>query len=256
MNKISKIFLILSLLCLLLVSSVVIYYFLESKNRININKEISEVSSSVKILEKATPTITTTPTTITIPKDNQKVLVATTTTKVIFKKTTVISAKNIIPIKEEKIVKEDEVVRAVSPVVSLCTEASGSFAGQIETEINNVRVSYGLSKLIACKELRSSSYKKYLDIVAQNNFTHDWTGGKSLYDVIVSSGYVPQKWGEILEYGSDFTTAREHVDNWMGSPTHKAIILGKDYTHFGVYVGAWTVEDIGVDMGIAHFGKK
>ncbi len=256
MNKISKNFLILSLLSLLLVSSVVIYYFLESKNRININKEISEVSSSVKILEKATPTITITPTTITIPKDNQKVFVATTTTKVIVKKTTVISAKNIIPIKEEKIVKEDEVVRAVSPTVSSCTEASGGFAGQIETEINNVRVSYGLSKLIACKELRSSSYKKYLDIVAQNNFTHDWVGGKTLYDVIVSSGYTPKSWGEILEYGSDFITVKDHVDNWMGSPTHKAIILGKDYTHFGVYVGAWTVEDIGVDMGIAHFGKK
>lgn len=250
MNKISKIFLILSFLSLLLVSSVVIYYFLEYKNRVNINKEISEVSSSIKILEKATPTVTV------ISKDDQKVLVATTTTKVIVKKTTTVPAKSIIPIKEEKIIKLDESVKPVSLVVSSCTEVSGSFAGQIETEINNVRMSYGLSKLIACKELRSSSYKKYLDIVAQNNFTHDWAGGKSLYDVIVSSGYTPKSWGEILEYGSDFTTQKDHVDNWMGSPTHKAIILGKDYTHFGVYIGAWTVEDIGVDMGIAHFGKK
>ena len=256
MNKISKKFLILSLSSLFLVSSVVIYYFLEYKNRANINKDILETSSSVKILEKATPTITIIPATITIPKDNQKVFVATTTIKATVKKTTVIPVKSIMPVKEEEIAKEREVIRAVSPVVILCTEASGSFAGQIETEINNVRTAYGLNKLMVCSELRNSSYKKYLDILSQNNFTHEWVGGRKLYDVLVSSDYVPKKWGEILEYGSDFTTAREYVDNWMSSLTHKSIILDPNYTHFGVYVGGWNVEGIAVDMGIAHFGKK
>lgn len=196
-------------------------------------KSILQATTSVKLVTKKIIPVAT-------PKNNTSSINNSTTTQVL---TPVIPAKK-------------TVTEVIKPSVSSCLEDGGGFGGQIENEINNVRASYGLTRLVSCKELRNSSYQKYLDIVAQNNFTHDWAGGKKLYDVIVNSGYVPKKWGEILEYGSDFTTAKEHVDNWMSSSAHKSIILTPEYTHFGVYVGGWNVEGIAVDMGIAHFGKK
>lgn len=141
-------------------------------------------------------------------------------------------------------------------VTTGCTPYSGGIESQIESAINEVRKSRGLLELKVCKELRNVALAKYNDIVSQNNFTHDWAGGKLLQNVIRSYGYNPKNWGEILVYGSDFITGQDYVDAWMESASHANIILTPSYTHVGVAVGPWSDDGVAVQIGVAEFGES
>ena len=180
----------------------------------------------------------------------QKSYSSTSTIKVT-KPKPVVKVKPIVKPKLDK--KIDSKNRKVVVAAVKCSKVEAGIELEIEKLINVERLKVGAPAVKACKELRSSAKEKYIDIYKQNKFTHDWADGKSLKGVIVSTGYIPKDWGEILIYGSDFLTASDYVESWLTSSAHKKILLDPKYKNFGVAVGPWSSDGVNVAVSVAHF---
>jgi uncharacterized protein YkwD len=105
-------------------------------------------------------------------------------------------------------------------------------AGVIEDGINAERVKARLPKLTVYSGLQQSSTDKVLDMIANKYFAHISPKGRSYESFIQAKKIKYYCAGEILAKNY---SGVELIKAWMASPTHKAIILDRDFNKVGCY---------------------
>ena len=132
---------------------------------------------------------------------------------------------------------------AASPAAAC--EGAGALPSQASPEayesatlcvINEERAGHGLKALKAHGQLGAAARKYAGEIVATGHFAHRSIAGESVLDRVSAFGRIARwaRLGENLGVGTQqLATPRALVDGWMGSPTHRAVVLGR-YTHVGV----------------------
>lgn len=123
----------------------------------------------------------------------------------------------------------------IAPVVGIVIEP---VAQDILNRTNQARKKAGLKPLRVSPGLQKSAQAKLDDMLKYNYFSHD----KYVEFISQYADYVGM--GENL--ARNFKTNQETFDAWMASPTHKANILEKRYTHIGIAVsGSYVVQHFG-----------
>lgn len=102
----------------------------------------------------------------------------------------------------------------------------------IESDINAERAKYKLPKLTVYSGLQQSSLDKVKDMIFNNYFAHVSPKGRSFESFIIAKKIKYVSAGEILAYGY---SGSDLIKAWMASPTHRAIILDKDFNRIGCY---------------------
>ncbi|MRH41370.1 hypothetical protein GH741_01625 [Aquibacillus halophilus] len=112
---------------------------------------------------------------------------------------------------------------------------------------NQERAKQGLSKLLMDTNLGKVAWKKSLDMMENNYFSHTSPTYGSPFDMMKSFGITYSNAGENIAYGQ--TTPESVVNGWMNSEGHRKNILNSSFTHIGVgYVNEgnyWTQLFIG-----------
>ena len=102
--------------------------------------------------------------------------------------------------------------------------------------LNQERTSRGLvavridSRLMAIARARSN------DMVAKDYFSHTQPDGRNVFDILTAQRVTWYNAGEIIawnNYPLDSTVSSADRQ-WMGSPSHKAIVVSTDYNYIGV----------------------
>ncbi|HEY3764831.1 MAG TPA: CAP domain-containing protein [Gaiellales bacterium] len=124
-------------------------------------------------------------------------------------------------------------------------------------DINRVRQQYGLGAVRPSTLLHTIALRHSDDMILRDYFSHTSPSGQTLFDRIVSSGFVNgYSWvgGETLAWGSGTLAGpATTVTAWLGSPEHRAILLSSRWTRIGIaracgrflgHVGAcvWTAD--------------
>jgi uncharacterized protein YkwD len=110
---------------------------------------------------------------------------------------------------------------------------------------NEIRRAKGLASLNQDNELRNVARAYSTDMLVRRFFDHTNPDGVSFHDRILNNYHHWLRftgeniWGA-FGYDSSKTQklAKEIVDDWMSSPTHRANLLDPDFTHLGVGVSA------------------
>jgi uncharacterized protein YkwD len=105
-------------------------------------------------------------------------------------------------------------------------------AYSITSYVNDARASAGLGRLGQNGALSAAAqnYAQYL--TDTNQFTHDALGG--LLARVQTAGYRGGWVGEAIWEGWGNYGAADVVHDWLNSPSHRAILLGANYSEIGV----------------------
>jgi uncharacterized protein YkwD len=138
-------------------------------------------------------------------------------------------------------------VSAVPASSSSCAgalaEAQALSAPQLESSvtclINEERAKAGLRSVRFNGRLRQAALSHSQDMVRRGYFEHTSPSGKTFVDRITAAGYTrrARRWllGENLVWGRDSeSTPQAMVDDWMGSPPHRANLLRARFREIGV----------------------
>ena len=133
-------------------------------------------------------------------------------------------------------------VVGVAPVATAAdtTDTSGSAISAAERSVltltNRRRAAAGLTSLRWDSRLANLARDRAAYMAATGEFSHTQANGTDVFDMIVRADI---KWygaGEIIAWNSaaalDYSAAFA-VQGWMGSPTHKAIVMSKGYNYVG-----------------------
>lgn len=114
------------------------------------------------------------------------------------------------------------------PSISEAPTYSPITIGEIEAEVNRVRVQTGAGEIPLNRLLNESAQARAEELCAKNNWSHDgWTD---------SLTYPHRIAGENLEYGNKYQTAGFVVKAWVESPSHYSNMINPDFTEQGVGV--------------------
>ena len=133
----------------------------------------------------------------------------------------------------------------------------------LECEIERVHAQRGLRHLRANRRLAKAARRHAADMVRRHYFSHYSPAGNDVADRARRTGYAKAScaWrlGEVLAWGVEGrSTAAATVQAWMGSPTHRHILVSSRYSDFGVGTVAGT-PDKQYPHGLtaaAVFGKR
>ena len=132
---------------------------------------------------------------------------------------------------------------APAPAATRChvaahAPAPGSGAAPaVVCEINRERRARGLRPVSAHPRLSRMARRYARAMVRLGFFSHTSPGGGTLRDRLNASGYGGAVAGEALAWGQGrLATPRAVVRSWMGSPPHRAILLGRNYRDIGIGV--------------------
>jgi uncharacterized protein YkwD len=105
--------------------------------------------------------------------------------------------------------------------------------------INKQRAKAGLRSLRSSGRLRQAALSHSQDMVRRGYFKHTSPSGKTFVDRIIATGYTwrARRWllGENLIWGKGTeSTPQAMVDDWMGSPPHRANLLRARFREIGV----------------------
>jgi uncharacterized protein YkwD len=105
--------------------------------------------------------------------------------------------------------------------------------------INQERAKAGLRFVRPSGRLRQAALSHSQDMVRRGYFEHTSPSGKTFVDRITAAGYTrrARRWllGENLGWGRGIeSTPQAMVDNWMGSPPHRANMLRARFRDIGV----------------------
>lgn len=99
------------------------------------------------------------------------------------------------------------------------------------------RTSRGLIKLRWDPRMAALARDRAEYMAATGNFSHVQSGGTDVFDMIQAAGYRWYAAGEIIAWndwpGLEDSAARARND-WMGSRTHRSIILSANYNYVGI----------------------
>ena len=116
------------------------------------------------------------------------------------------------------------------------------------SKINNIRHAYGLPKLRPAFSLFVSA-----KLYSQRMMRSDYFGHESRIPVA-------SRWraaGETLAWHSGWRLSpRGTVGQWMGSPSHRAILLSRRFTRIGVGRTRGNYGSTRATMWVAHVGRR
>ena len=116
-------------------------------------------------------------------------------------------------------------------------------AGAVICLVNADRARHGLHALRSDSDLRRAAGRHSRNMVRRGFFSHVTPRGANLGDRLRRSGYLranrAQRAGETLAWGrSASATPAVIVAEWIASPLHHRILLGRDFRDVGVGVSA------------------
>ncbi len=101
---------------------------------------------------------------------------------------------------------------------------------------NRRRAAAGLVSLRWDSRLADLAGDRAAYMASTGNFSHTQSNGTDVFDMIQSAGITWYGAGEIIAWNSaaalDYSAAFA-VQGWMGSPSHKAIVMSKGYNYVG-----------------------
>lgn len=124
---------------------------------------------------------------------------------------------------------------------------------EILTETNNEREKEGLPPLKMDEKLSRAASLKIDDMFLKGYFAHESPEGYGPADLVKSVSYKYLSVGENLALGG-FKDGQDLVLAWMGSPGHRANILGKHFTEIGIAVKKGMYEGQMQWMAVQEFG--
>ena len=131
--------------------------------------------------------------------------------------------------------------------------ASNMTIAELLKTTNTARSANGLQPLELSSALDTSAQLKANDMIAKGYWSHVSPDGTQPWHWFDEAGYSYGVAGENLAYG--FGTGSEVSAAWMGSPAHKANILG-DYTNVGFGIASSANYEGGENtVVVAHYGK-
>lgn len=117
---------------------------------------------------------------------------------------------------------------------------------------NAFRAQNGLGPLSLNGQLNTSAQNKAQHMVTHNYWAHDAPDGTSPWYFFDQAGYNYTRAGENLAYG--FNTSQDTVNGWIGSPGHRANMLG-DYYDVGFgFVDGSNYQGGPNTVVVAHYG--
>jgi uncharacterized protein YkwD len=118
-------------------------------------------------------------------------------------------------------------------------------AGAVVCLVNADRARHGLRALRRDRDLGRAARHHSRNMVRRRFFSHVTPSGARLRDRLRRSGYIRGKQarhvGEVLAWGMR-STPTAIVAEWIASPTHHRILLGRDFRDVGVGVAAGTPQ--------------
>jgi uncharacterized protein YkwD len=149
---------------------------------------------------------------------------------------------------------------AASPATAApCTH--GQASAKTLCLINRVRADHGLSRLRLDRRLRRVAREHSRDMVVHRYFSHESRSGLSSADRIARAGWMRgrARWvvGENLAWRGAPAFPRAIVRAWLGSPSHRRILLEPAFRVAGIGIAAGTpVADVsGGATYTADFGS-
>jgi len=126
------------------------------------------------------------------------------------------------------------------PAASVSAATSSSAIAAAERTMldltNARRANAGLVALRADSRLFALARDRATYMAETETFSHTQSGGTSVFDLMTAEGITWYAGGEIIAWNTaaalDFS-AEFAVKGWMGSPTHKSIMLSKGYNYVG-----------------------
>ena len=103
--------------------------------------------------------------------------------------------------------------------------------------LNAERASAGLVALRVDPRLTAIARARSADMVAKGYFSHTQPDGRKVFDYLTARSI---KWfaaGEVIAWNNwpTFTDSASHTrDGWMGSPSHRSIVMSGSYNYFGI----------------------
>ncbi|WP_043232831.1 CAP domain-containing protein, partial [Streptomyces sp. NRRL F-5193] len=137
------------------------------------------------------------------------------------------------PVRAAPVTAPARASRYVEDVIALANaERDRAGCGPLRTETRLARAAQGHAE----------------DMAARDYYAHDSPEGRDGGDRISATGYSWSAWGENIHKGPK--TPERAMDDWMGSPAHRANILNCAFRDIGVGValtadGPWWVQDFG-----------
>ncbi len=143
---------------------------------------------------------------------------------------------------------------AAKTVVAPKTVVSPYTAAQIVAEINNERIAQKLAPLTSNAALTAAAQMKVNDMVVNSYFAHYSPTGVAPWYWMDKAGYEFIHASENLASG--FKTTKSLVKGWMNSPTHKANIMGTQFTETGVAFAKVRQNGVTVWYVVQMFGAQ
>jgi uncharacterized protein YkwD len=103
--------------------------------------------------------------------------------------------------------------------------------------LNAERAKAGLVPLRVDARLTSIARARSADMAAKGYFSHTQPDGRKVFDLLNSARITWFAAGEIIAWNNWPTLADSAVqarDAWMGSPTHRSIVMSGTYNYFGI----------------------
>lgn len=114
--------------------------------------------------------------------------------------------------------------------------SSADLANQLATDLNDARTQNGLQPLTRSSELDQIAASRSQDMANRHYFSHTTPDGTTVLNVLVSQGVKYTRAGEVIaeDADSDDQCADIAAQGLLNSSEHRAIILDRGYTQFGI----------------------
>lgn len=124
---------------------------------------------------------------------------------------------------------------------------------EVVSQTNFFRKNLGLGELKSSYALETAAAQKLNDMAQNNYFAHTSPSGVSPWHWIEVNQYKYSYAGENLAIG--FFSAKDTVDAWINSPTHKANITNGNYKEIGVAVAPVKIQNTEGILVVQLFGS-
>lgn len=125
---------------------------------------------------------------------------------------------------------------------------------EIIESTNKIRRGHDLGDLLPNFQLDAAASEKLDDMAKNGYFAHISPQGITPWFWIKKQNYNYSFAGENLAVG--FYSARDTLQAWYDSPSHRNNLLGKNYNEIGVAVGRGTVDGINGIVIVQMFGSR
>ncbi len=136
-----------------------------------------------------------------------------------------------------------ELVTVNRPSSSMQMEVDRAMERQLLELTNQYRENHNEAKLKNDYRLSSIAQKHSQDMALENYFSNESPAKGSLADRLQEGQVEQKKAGENIAF--DYVDAIEAVHGWLNSPSHRKVLLDKEFTHIGTGVyGKYFTQDL------------